>query len=88
MHILRQLKSAGCQKYKATGFWTSHYTLTAWNTEEELKSFSKNGAHLKAMKSSKDLAREIYTFSYETDSFPDWSEAKALLKAKGRLLTF
>ncbi len=88
MHILRQVKKAGCLKYRSTGFWTMHYTLTAWNSEEELKTFSKSGAHLQAMKHAADIAKEINTLTYETDHFPNWKEAKALLKSRGRVLTF
>lgn len=88
LHIVRQIKQTGCLIYRSTGFWTLHYTLTAWNTVEELKTFSKSGAHLQAMKHASELAKEICTLTYETDHLPDWKEAKALLKAKGRVLTF
>lgn len=87
MHILRQLKSTPCRQMKKQGFWMKHYTMTLWNTEQELKSFAKSGAHLKAMGASKKIASEIRTITIDADTLPDWKTAKALL-AQARPIRF
>lgn len=89
MKVLKQTKNQqGFIKMKNTGFGYLHYTLSAWETEGDVKNFSKSGAHLEAMKESATLATEIRIYTYETDKLPDWQEAKALLMEKGRLLKF
>lgn len=57
-----------------------HYTMTLWNSDAELKEFAKSGAHLEAMKKSKNIAKEIRTITIDTDSLPSWKEAKKLLE--------
>ena len=80
LHIVRQLKATECKQFKKRGFWTTHYTMTLWKNEQELKDFAKSGAHLEAMKKSKELAKEIRTFTYDTETLPSWAEAKKLLE--------
>lgn len=84
LRILRQLReNKACMKYKSTGFWTMHYTLSLWSDASEMKKFSRSGAHLEAMKISNTLAKEIRTYSYEGTTLPDWKEAKEkLINAK------
>ena len=77
--ITKQLKSSNYQGFRSSGFWTKHYTMTLWNNEEDLKTFARSGAHLKAMKSSKEIAKEIRTITIEADSLPNWKKAKRLL---------
>jgi hypothetical protein len=79
LKIIRQLKTTNCKEFKKRGFWTKHYTMTLWNNESELKEFAKSGAHLNAMKLSKQMAKEIRTITIETDTLPSWDEAKKLL---------
>jgi hypothetical protein len=89
IRIIKQLKQTkGIVDKKTTGFWTMHYTMTLWDKEESLKNFSKSGAHLEAMKISKDIAAEIRTLTYEGNALPKWSHAKADLNARGRILNF
>ncbi|MBX2962365.1 MAG: DUF3291 domain-containing protein [Cyclobacteriaceae bacterium] len=78
--ILKQLKSTNYKDFNKQGIWTKHYTMTLWNTEQELKDFAKSGAHLKAMKKSKQIAKEIRTITIDADSLPPWKEAKKLLE--------
>ncbi|WP_425076829.1 DUF3291 domain-containing protein [Psychroserpens sp. S379A] len=78
-----QLKKTNCIKFKKRGFWTTHYTITMWRNEEDMKSFSTSGAHLKAIKSSSKIAKEIRTTVIYSNEIPNWSEAKDLLK-KGK----
>ncbi|WP_250435830.1 DUF3291 domain-containing protein [Hanstruepera flava] len=87
LKISRQLKSTNCQKFKKRGIWTKHYTMTLWRNETELKDFAHSGAHLEAMKISSKIAREIRTITIDTDSLPNWTEAKKLLK-KGNVYKY
>jgi hypothetical protein len=61
--------------------------MTLWNNESELKDFAKSGAHLDAMKKSKDIAKEIRTMTIDTDTLPTWDEAKRLLE-NGKVFKF
>ncbi|MBX2971391.1 MAG: DUF3291 domain-containing protein [Cyclobacteriaceae bacterium] len=88
MNIMFQLKKTNVAQMKKQGFWTKHYTMTAWNSEQELKDFAKSGAHLEAMKLSADIATEIRTLTMPMDQLPDWKTAKQLLEEKGKVLTF
>lgn len=87
LKIIRQLKTTKCREFKKRGFWTKHYTMTLWNNEQELKDFAMSGAHLQAMKKSKDIAKEIRTLTVDADKLPTWPEAKKLLE-KGKVITF
>lgn len=89
LQVLKQSKNQkGFIKIKNTGFGYLHYTLSAWETEEDVKNFAKSGAHLKAMKESAAIATQITTYTYETDKMPDWKEAKELMIQKGKVLRF
>jgi hypothetical protein len=81
-------KEKGFVAMKNTGFGKMHYTLTQWQTEEDLKRFARSGEHLIAMKESAKLASEIYTYTYSSDTLPDWGTAKKELMAKGKPITF
>ncbi|MEZ4722132.1 MAG: DUF3291 domain-containing protein [Flavobacteriales bacterium] len=88
MKIISQLKRTTCVEYRSTGFWTKHYTMSLWNNEEDLKAFARSGEHLEAMKHSKEIARVIRTYTYDSDALPSWKEGKNLLLEKGKVLTF
>ena len=81
-------KEKGFIAMKNTGFGKLHYTLSHWQTEEDLKRFAQSGEHLKAMKDGGKLASEIKTYTYSSDQLPDWKSAKKLLSEKGKPLTF
>lgn len=87
MHIVRQLKATDCLRFKKRGIWTKHYTMTLWNDEQELKDFTRSGAHLDAMKKSSQIAKEIRTVTIDADKLPSWKEAMELLK-KGKVYSF
>jgi heme-degrading monooxygenase HmoA len=83
MHIIRQLHATDCRAFKKTGFWTTHYTMTLWDNEEQLKAFAQSGAHLEAMQQSRNVAKEIRTLTIDSTELPNWQEAKQKLqKAK------
>lgn len=87
LKIIRQLKTTHCVQTKTRGFWTTHYTMTLWNNEEEMKAFAYTGAHMEAMKKSKDIAKEIRILTLTASELPNWKEAKELLQ-KGKVLTY
>ena len=88
MKILQQLATTNCVKKKTTGFWTTHYTMTLWKSEEDLKAFSKSGEHLAAMKKGNQIATEIRILTIDASDLPDWKKAKMMLKEKGRVLRY
>ncbi|TNE80182.1 MAG: DUF3291 domain-containing protein [Bacteroidetes bacterium] len=84
LQITKQLKGTQYREFKKTGVWTTHYTMTLWDTKEDLQQFARSGAHLQGMKISKDIAKEIKTLTYEADRLPDWKTAKSkLAEVKG-----
>ena len=85
--IIKQLKATNCRDFKKKGIWTTHYTMTLWNNEDELKGFARSGAHLKAMAASKKIAKEIRTITIDTDFLPNLTEAEILLK-KGKVIKY
>jgi len=89
LKIMRQLRAQpGFLKLRNTGFGYWHYTLTAWESAEAMKDFVRSGAHLIAMKSSRALSTEIRTYTFMADSMPSWKEARQLLFAHGKVLSF
>lgn len=87
LNILRQLRATNYKDFRKKGVWTTHYTMTLWNTEEELKEFARSGAHLEAMKNSGKIAKEIRTITIDAKELPDWSAAKKLLE-RGKVIKF
>lgn len=81
LKILKQLRATHCKDFKKKGLWTTHYTMTLWNSEEELKEFAKTGAHLEAMRNSGKIAKEIRTITVDATVLPNWEEAKKLLES-------
>jgi hypothetical protein len=67
-----------------------HYTMTVWNSRQEMLSFIHSGAHLQAIKDKvlPVIASEAFFYSYETEEIPDWPEAAMLLSSKGRPYNF
>jgi hypothetical protein len=61
--------------------------MTLWNNENELKEFARSGAHLEAMKISKQIAKEIRTITIDADNLPNLKEAKKLLE-KVKVITY
>jgi heme-degrading monooxygenase HmoA len=89
MRILKQTKGEkGFIKMKNTGFGYLHYTLSAWETQEDIKRFAHQGAHKEAMKLSKSLSTEIRIYTYQSPELPGWDEAKKLLAENGRILQY
>jgi len=72
LHIVRQLKSSNCIEFKKRGFGRTHYTMTLWKSEEDLKAFAASGAHREAMQKG----------------LPDWKTAKQMLLQQGHLIEY
>lgn len=87
LNIVKQLQTSNYKGFKKKGFWTKHYTMTLWNNEEEMKSFARSDTHLKAMKESSKIAKEIRSITIDSAIFPTWKEAKTLL-LKGKVYRF
>jgi heme-degrading monooxygenase HmoA len=81
---LRQQK--GFIKLKNTGFGYLHFTMSAWESEADIKKFYREGAHLAAMKRASAIATETRTLTYQAESLPGWKDAKQLLLEKGKVL--
>lgn len=87
--IVKQLKlEKGFIKMKNTGFGYEHYTVSAWQSEEDIKRFARNGAHADAMKHASDIALEVRTYTYSSENIPQWKEVKELLKDKGKVINY
>lgn len=88
LKVVRQLQKSDALTFKSTGLGKKHYTLSLWPDGEKMRAFARSGAHLEAMKKSSAFAREIRTYSFESEQLPDWKSAKALLSQHGKVLTF
>ncbi len=86
MKIIRQVRKAGAIHYRSTGFWKDHYTLSVWNSMDQLHEFARNGAHQQSMNTKAEIAEYISTYTFESNSVPDWKTAKQLLKQHGRVI--
>jgi Domain of unknown function (DUF4188) len=85
---LQTRKEKGFLQMKNTGWGYMHYTVSAWESPEDLKRFSRQGAHLDAMKKSNTIASEVGTYTYSGDSLPDWKTAKEMVHSKAKIVTF
>lgn len=88
MNIMKQLKSTNCVDMKKTGVWTKHYTMSLWQSEDDLKTFSGSGAHLEAMKKGRKIASEIATLTIDAENLPTWKEAKQRLASEGKTISY
>ena len=53
-------------------------TLTGWESIEAMQAFRNNGHHLDAMKNKKHIGK-VKSVTWETQTEPDWDEAKKKL---------
>ncbi|MFN0204651.1 MAG: DUF3291 domain-containing protein [Bacteroidia bacterium] len=89
LQITRQMQQQkGFIRMKNTGLGYMHYTLSAWESEADMKAFMRSGAHAEAMKESANIATELATYTYEGDTLPEWKEAKQVIAEKGKVLRF
>ena len=88
LKIMKQAKSNACLSIKSTGFWTTFYTMTLWESTEVMKTFARSGSHLEAMKSSSKLAEEIRTLTLDSSTMMKWKEAKEKLRSSGKIIKY
>lgn len=62
-------------KTRAKG-WRVHQTLTIWQTKEDLLDFVRGNAHLKAMKATAELTRNVRVYHWESDQLASWKQAE------------
>jgi hypothetical protein len=88
--ILKQIKSQkGFIAMKASpSIGYTHYTVSAWENETDLKIFARSGAHLNAMKQTAKIATEVNSYVYQDETIPDIKNAKRLLAEKGKVITY
>jgi hypothetical protein len=55
--------------------------MTLWESDSDIQSFAKTGAHFVAMGESKRLASEIQTITIHAKKIPSWKEANRLLRS-------
>ena len=82
--VLQQIKSAQgvlSTATNATGLM-NFYTLTSWESKEDMLVFMRSGAHAVAMKNSSKFASKITTDGYESESLPSWKEIITKLNKK------
>ncbi len=82
--VQRQIKTAkGILSIagKGTSF-TKFYTITSWESKEDMLVFMRSDAHAVAMKNSFKLAKNITAHGYKSDSVPAWKEVIESLNNK------
>lgn len=77
--IVTQIKKSPCKKYTARGIWTTHYTQSLWEKEEDIKQFMLSGAHGQSMKHTKSLSQYVKFKRVAAEDTLPWSEAKSLI---------
>ena len=85
---MQQARNSSCVSLKSTGLWTTFYTMTLWESVEDMKSFARKDAHLEAMKISRKIAKEIRTLTIERSTLLSWEEAKQKIKSDGRIIQY
>lgn len=77
--IDKQLEQTECLAARKSGFWKKYYTMTLWKNEEDMKAFARSGAHLEAMKQTRNIAKDVETVTVNAKTFPTWKQAKIIL---------
>ncbi len=82
--VLQLQKSSKCVAFKTIGFGNPSYTMTLWNSEQDMREYFFSGAHAMAMKNAVKWANEIKSVRINRDTLIDWHEAKQILDAEGK----
>lgn len=78
--ITRQLKYSTCKRHKLKGGIMTHYTMTLWNTKEDMQAFVHSGAHLNSMKDIQRVSRNFITVTIDSYNLIPWNEAVAFIE--------
>jgi hypothetical protein len=62
------------------------HTLEVWEDRESMLKYLRTGAHLQAMKNSKNFGSYGKVYGYYTDTIPSWSQARQLWEEKGSVV--
>ncbi|ARU61824.1 hypothetical protein CBW65_12875 [Tumebacillus avium] len=87
MHVIRSVSQSRQAKgllhfsTNREGLYT-YWTLTAWESESDMKEFRNKGNHLKAMQKARGIADELQYHRYEGDTVPSWDDAMRALHEK------
>lgn len=60
--------------------WHTFWTMTVWNSKEDMMRYRKSGNHLRAMKVSKAISKKIDYLHWEIKKEPSFKDAKQHLK--------
>lgn len=86
-HATRAMAEAqrhpGCRSASARTIRGVHHTLTVWESREAMRSYLTAPRHLAAMRIF-DRTATGKTCGYETETPPDWSEARDIWEREGR----
>jgi hypothetical protein len=61
------------------------HTITVWEDRASMLKYLRKGAHLQAMKNSKWFGSYGKVYGYNTDTIPNWSDARQLWEEKGKV---
>ncbi|WP_160724766.1 DUF3291 domain-containing protein [Bacillus sp. USDA818B3_A] len=85
--IVQSKKSEGLL-YSSTNKedFLTYWTLTAWESEANMRNYRNKSNHLKAMKKGKHMADQLDYIHWEGEKVPTWPDAMQKLQAvNGRL---
>lgn len=80
--IIAELKQSKCVKFKVSCNWNfkTWYTMSVWETENDLHEFYRNGTHLEAMKAARGLANKLESRRIQGEDFISWGKVKKLFE--------
>lgn len=77
-------RAEGVKAVKLTGkFYLRFFTITQWESLDDLMAYVRSVAHADAMKHTNELGNGM-VYHFESDALPSWSEACRLVMAHGR----
>jgi hypothetical protein len=88
MRVMKQINETPYLKKRTIGIWLTHYTMTLWESEHDMKLFVRSGDHLTSIKESRNIAEEIKTYTYSATQLPSWKEGKILLLQFGKIIHY
>ena len=56
------------------------YTMSSWDSKEDMQAFMRSGFHATAMTRSKELSKTILSRNFESEEVPEWGKVKKMLR--------